>query len=1417
MSPGLNLISAAMRRPITTLVVITGVCLGGFLALRQMARDIFPPLGIPTIYVAQPYGGMDPSQMEGYLTYYYEYHFLYITGIEHVESKSIQGAAIIKLQFHPGMDMSQAMAETIAYVNRARAFMPPGTVPPFVMRFDAGSVPVGNLVFSSETRTVGQLQDAALNLVRPLFATLPGVSAPPPFGGSARSILVNLRPERLRAYNMSPEEVVEAITAANVISPSGNMRLNGKYPMVPVNAVVKNVKDLEAVPIRSGAYPAVFVRDVGEVVDGSDIVTSYALVNGRRTVYIPVTKRSDASTLSVVSLVRKNIPRFQGVLPDDVKVSYEFDQSPYVTRAIRDLVKEGALGAVLTGLMVLLFLRDWRSALIVVLNIPLALIAATFALWMAKQNVNLMTLGGLALAVGILVDEATVTIENIHSHLARGEPVALAAFDATSETAVPRLLAMLCILAVFIPAFFMAGAGKALFVPLSLAVGFSMIASFLLSSTLVPVLSVWLLRHHSTPKETERRPGAFARFQLLYAGVVRRAVRFRWAVAGIYILVAAGVIYFVGRGLGTEIFPKVDAGQMQLRLRAPTGTLVENTEAIALKVLQSIKDEAGPENVALTMGLIGVHGASYPINFIYLWNGGPEEGVLQVQLKPGARMSVEELKERLRARFAREFPEVTFSFEPSDIVSRVMSFGAATPIEVAVSGPNLSASRDYAGKIRERLSRVAALRDIHFGQALDYPSVDVAINRERAGLLGVKTADTTRSLVAATTSSRFTVPNYWADPNSGVSYQLQVQVPQDRMQSLDDLKNVPIGNRRGKSVLLRNIASVSDSTAVGQYERYNMQRMITVTANVSGSDLGSVAREVKAALKDAGEPPPRSRVEVRGQVVPLEQMLGGLRTGLLLTVLVIFLLLAAYFESVQLSFIVISTVPAVVAGVALMLWATGTTLNIQSFMGAIMAVGVAVANAILLVTFAERHRLGGASADEAGAESARTRLRPILMTSFAMMAGMMPMALGLGEGSEQTAPLGRAVIGGLAIATVTTLIVLPCIFSLVRHKSSRASMSLDPTDPASGHFVKAVTTFLLCGAVVALLLAVSGCKPAAPAPAGKQPPAVSVNLVQPARGSITRNVALPALVVANQQATLYSKVTGYLKTITVDKGDEVKQGALLAEIEVPELIADEARYKAEADIAELDYRRAAAAQEKAPDLVRLQDVDTARAKSQMANANLARARTLLGFTQLGAPFSGTITRRMVDPGAFVPAATAASTPQNAALLTIADFKIVRVQVSVPEPEVPRIKKDLPVRVTVDELPGCVFEGSVTRFAQALDDETKTMLAEIDLANPAGQLRPGMYANVKIGVETHPDALLLPVEAVLFEKVGTAVFTVVEGQARRVAVKTGFNDGKSVEILEGVKPGESVIVAGKSALSNGQPVSVAGEGTRPLPQ
>jgi multidrug efflux pump subunit AcrB len=1044
---------SAMRRPITVLVAVLAVALAAGLAVRQMKVDIFPLVGAPQVFVAQPYGGMDPSQMEGFLTYYYEYHFLYITGIEHVESRNIQGASLMKLVFQPDTDMSRAMAEVVGYVNRARSFMPPGTVPPFIMRFDAGSVPVGQLVFSSPTLSPGEMQDIALNRVRPIFATLPGVSAPPPFGGNQRSIVISVDPEKMRSYRLSPEEVVSAVNRASTVLPSGNVRIGSLLRIASTNAVLgADLKELLDTPIRLGAGPTVYLRDVGTIQDATDIIVGYAHVNGRRTVYIPVTKRADASTLEVINRVKAALPQMRAVanaVGPDVTIDFAFDQSPYVINAINGLVREGLLGAVLTGLMVLVFLRDWRSALIVVATIPFALLASVVCLWASGQTINIMTLGGLALAVGVLVDESTVTIESIHSHRASGLSRPRAAVEASRKTAVPRLLAMMSILAVFVPSFFMAGAARQLFVPLSLAVGFAMISSYLLSSSLVPVLSTWMMRTGHGEEDKGRLRAA-------YGWYLKLVLRFRWLLVGAYAVGAALLIWILFPRLGTEIFPVTEAGQLQIRMRAPTGTVIEETELKALKTLDVIKRVVGPENIEITTDFVGVQAASYPINTIYLFTSGPHEAVLRVALKPGTSLRGEELRERLRGELHSALPDTAFSFEAPDIISQVMSFGSPTPIEVDVQGPNMPANQAHAARIYAEMQKIPELRDLEYVQALDYPTLDVKIDRDRAGQLGLTMADVARPLVTATSSSRFVAPNFWRDPKSGNAFQIQVQVPPYRMTSVQDVENLPVmpdaAHDRGGHPLVSDVARVSYGSTFGEVDRYNMQRIVGFTANIHGVPLGSVAGRLRAAIDRAGKPPQGANVFVRGQIPPLEQTLSGLSTGLLLAVAVIFLLLAANFQSFRLAIAVVSAAPAVVCGVLLTLLLTGTTLNVQSFMGAIMAVGISVANAILLVTFAEMSRREGKNVLEAALEGGRGRLRAIVMTATAMIAGMIPMAIGLGESGQQAAPLGRAVIGGLLVATFATLTVLPSVYAILQGRTGKFSPSLDPDDPTSRYY-----------------------------------------------------------------------------------------------------------------------------------------------------------------------------------------------------------------------------------------------------------------------------------------------------------------------------------------------------------------------------
>ena len=620
------LIHAAMRRPITILMVILGVALASALALNRMKADIFPDLGTPVIYVAQPYGGMDPAQMEGYLVNYYEYHFLYIRGIDHVESRSIQGAALMKLHFHEGTDMATAMSETVAQVNRSRSFMPPGTVPPFIMRFDAGSVPVGYLVFSSETRSVEGISDLALFRVRPMFSRLPGVSVPPPFGGSARSLVVRVDPDKLRAYGMSPDDVVQAISKTNTISPSGSVRIDDKNYLAPMNSTVEQAVELNDVPIQSGPGPTVYLRDVGYAEDAADILTSYALVDGARAVYIAVTKRADASTLEVVQRVKDSLPTFRAAIPEDINVTFEFDQSSYVLNAIKALTTEGILGALLTGLIILLTLGSFRSAVVVVLTIPIALLSATVALWAAGQSINLMTLGGLTLAIGILVDESIIAIENIHTHLGQGKPVAKAVLEASREVVVPRLLAMLCVVSVFAPSFFMTGVARALFVPLALAVAFAMIASYFLASTFVPIMETWLNRKAKHVSGADSRTW-FSPIQDGFGGVSRGLVALRWPIFGLYLLGTGAILYFVGGGLGTDIFPRVDTSSLQARAR-PFGDSRRADELIAQQVLNAVGEIVGPENVQKTIAFVGTQQSSWPVNLIFPWTGGSHEALL---------------------------------------------------------------------------------------------------------------------------------------------------------------------------------------------------------------------------------------------------------------------------------------------------------------------------------------------------------------------------------------------------------------------------------------------------------------------------------------------------------------------------------------------------------------------------------------------------------------------------------------------------------------------------------------------------------------------------------------------------------------------------------------------------------------------
>lgn len=1071
----MNPIVFAMRHPITMMMLVVALIGGGSLALAKMRVDIFPPLNSPRIYVFLNYGGMSPQQVEGLVVNQFELNFQYVDGVSAVDSTSIQQVALIKLSFFPGTDMGLAMSQVSACAGRAMSFMPPGTLPPLIIRMDAGSVPVGYLVLKSKTTPLGLVADLAQNYVRPLLQkNVPGTIGTPPFGPNARSILVQVNPDKLRNYNLSPQDVVKAIQKGNVVIPAGNIYLQERMPLVPTNAMVGKIAEIGSIPLRLGEN--VYVRDVATIADSTDVNYGHALVNGKKSVFLPVIKKDTASTLTVVAEIHASMPAFRSVLPEDVEIDFEFDESPTVVTAIKSVGTEGLIGAGLTGLMIMLFLGDWRSVVVVVCNIPLALMGSLFGLYATGNSINIMSLGGLALAIGILVDEATVEVENIHAQLSKGTMSLPRAVRHGNEiTAVARLLALACILSVFIPAFIMDDPLRSLFMPLALGVGFAMISSYLLSSTFVPVMAVWLLKPHHAGHAPAREPffervvvAAYERF----AGWI---VALRWIVVPAYLGGVAVALTLLASRLGTELFPRIDSGQFVLRFRPPPGTNFEITRMMGQRVLGIIERECGKDAIDISIGFAGQIAPNFGLNNIILLMRGPDDGMLRVALREGSGVALDSLRERLRKVLPEEIApwlagefervgvdrptaqararNISFGFEPGDMVSNVMSFGSPTPLEIVVYGPRLPEVRAHAEKIQREMAGIDCLRDVQFRQSLDYPTVDVDIDREKAGLSGMSAQDISDSVLVATNSSRYVALNFWQDTATGFDYQVEVLVPTQRMTSAREVETIPLSQVNNfTNLMLRDVADVRGGVTPGQIDRFSSQRFISVTANIEGTDLGTASRLVDKAIARAGRPPKGVNIVGRGQTGTMLDMFQALGIGLAIAVAVILVLLTAYFQSPRLALVSIGAVPGVVTGVAAALVLTRTTLNIESFMGSIMCIGVSVSNSVMMITFMNDRWREGMPTSQAAVVGAAGRLRPIIMTACAMTTGMLPMALALEEGSQMQAPLGRAVIGGLVCSTLCTLLVLPALFRLLIGPGKPMTVSIDPDDPESPAF-----------------------------------------------------------------------------------------------------------------------------------------------------------------------------------------------------------------------------------------------------------------------------------------------------------------------------------------------------------------------------
>ncbi|KFF17146.1 efflux RND transporter permease subunit [Chryseobacterium sp. JM1] len=1046
----MNLIKFALRRPISVMVLVLGLLFFGIKAAKDVKVDILPEMDLPVVYVAHSFNGYTPQQMEGYFTKMYVNMLLFTNGIRSIESKNTQGLTLMKVNFYEGTNMGEAIAQINALSTRSQVFLPPGAPPPFIIRFDSSSQPVGQLVFRSSTQTNNQLQDIANFNARPFLIKIPGLTTAPPFGGSPRTIEINVDPYKLRAHSLSPEQVVEAISRNNITSPSGNVYIGDTNYLTPTNNTVKKVEELGDIPLFKGTADNVYIRDVATVKDGADIATGYALIDGKRSVYINIAKASNASTLEVVNKLKEALPKIQRNMPEGVQISYEFDQSVYISNALKSLIIEGVLGALLTGLMVMLFLKDTRAALIVILTIPISIISGVLFLKLFGQSINIMSLSGLALAIGILVDESTVTIENIHQHFAMGKNRAQAIWDACKEIAFPKLLIMLCILAVFAPALMMSGIPGSLFMPLAMAIGFSMIASFVLSQTFVPVMANWMMKHD--PKTCENhKPDWFSRFRDRFVRFLSSLMKSRKIIVSTSLAAALCAGFGLYQITGKDVLPSVNSRQFQVRIKAAEGTRIEVTEIKVKKFLEHLKNKVGKDNIAISSVFIGQHPSTFAVSPIYLYNAGPHEALMQVALKEFKGNS-DELKDELRGYYKEKMPDLQISFEPIELTEKILSQGANNPIEVRVSGMMKKMNRMYAEKLLVKLKEIKYLRDQQIPQSMNYPALQINIDRVRAAQLGLDAQDIAKSLVAATASTRYTNKNFWVGGMMGIAYDVQVQTPQNILNSKEELANLPLSKNSDRPVL-GDVASITSTKELG--ESYNLGTMgyTTVTANTHKTDLEQASKDVKKAIESLGELPKGVNIEVAGMAPVLDETLSSLASGLLIAIVVIFLMLSATFQSFRVSLVILTTVPFVVVGSLALLNLTGSTLNLQSYMGLIMSIGISIANAVLLISNAETIRKSTGNALEAGLEAAKLRIRPIIMTTLAMAAGMLPMAIGFGEGSDQVSPLGRAVIGGLIFSTFSVLVILPLVFGWMQKNAGIISPSLDPEDEESIHYL----------------------------------------------------------------------------------------------------------------------------------------------------------------------------------------------------------------------------------------------------------------------------------------------------------------------------------------------------------------------------
>jgi multidrug efflux pump subunit AcrB len=1043
------IVKLALHRPYTFIVMAMLIVVLGATSISQMRTDIFPEIDIPVVTMIWTYKGMETSEVERRITTYSEYAVTSnVNDIKRVESQTLNGVAVIKIHFHPGVNIGTALSQVTSVGQSIRALMPPGIQPPVIVRFNASSVPILQIGLSSEKMSEEEVYDYGLYILRTQLSTVQGLTMPTPSGGRERQVMVDLDPQLLQAKGISPKEVSDAINAYNLAYPTGVARIDSHEYPVTLNNTPLSPASFNDIPVKVIDGATVYMRDIAQVRDGSTSQTTIVRRDGLRGALVTLLKNGNASTLDIVNQVKKLMPEIQAAAPPDLHIDLLFDQSVFVTAAIEGVVTESIIAGLLTAAMILMFLGSWRSTLIVAVSIPLAILSSIIMLYMLGHSLNVMTLGGLALAVGILVDDATVEIENIHRNLGLGKPLRQAILDGAQQIAGPTFVSTLTISIVFVSVLFLDGAPKYLFTPLALAVAFAMLASYLLSRTIVPTMVDYLL-----PAELKHGHGGgtgwFARF---HAGFERRFEQFRDAYAAllnwnlhhrltVFVLfgfvVASGFIALPW--VGRDFFPTVDTGQFRLHVRTPAGTRVEQTEHYFSEVEKVIREIIPEHEVELVLDNIGLPNRTYAMAFGDSATTGQADGEILVALKHHRSHSTPEYMAILRRELPGHFPNLTFFFQPADIVSQILNFGLPSPIDIQIAGLNRKANYEMATEIAEHVKKLCGVVDVHLHQVMNVPKLHIAVDQTRARELGLTQQDIANSLLVSLSGSGQVQPNYWVDPKMGISYLVETRTPSHKIDSIDSINGLPLTSQLVPGVqLLSNVATVERGVTPEVANHTNVQPSFDVYANVQGRDLGSVAGEINQIIDEYRKKlSPGNTITMRGQVESMESAFLRLGLGLIFAAVLVYLLMVVNFQSWLDPFIIITALPGAFVGIvwSLLLWQT--TFSVPALMGAIMSVGVATANSILLVTFANEQRGEGKSAFEAALEAGRTRMRPVLMTAAAMIIGMLPMSLGLGEGGEQNAPLGRAVIGGLFVATLTTLLFVPVVYSLLRRGEVR--------------------------------------------------------------------------------------------------------------------------------------------------------------------------------------------------------------------------------------------------------------------------------------------------------------------------------------------------------------------------------------------